>query len=319
MRKECKNDNRQIDIARVQGYHEGGSWGGEEYAYRGYKSNKLFTSDRFVRLDENFMRADGKPMRAYGLEIETECVGIDNCGVLAELYDKIIFAQYPDDLFKMQHDGSLGGDSSAECITQPMTREFVRNQYPAFKAMYNTYFPAFNISASRTGNCGMHVNISNGLFGRTKDAQDLAIRKLYYIVNHHFGLCCALFNRNVRNTHYCGKMDERVAKTMDLANMPCSHGVCFNLGHYSAGRVELRLVGGQSNFACFRNTMESVFFLVDAVKRLSWSDCDKPEKIFAGCNQYVYDRLKSKVKDAGAITAEQLAAILPTVIREELI
>ena len=65
--------------------------------------------------------------------------------------------------------------------------------------------------------------------------------------------------------------------------------------------------------------MESVFHVVDAVKKLSWEDCDNVEKIFAGCNQYVFDRLRSKVRDAGCITDAQLAYIAETVKREELI
>ena len=319
MRKESKTQNRNANLSRVDSYH-GGNWGSEAYAFQGFKQNKYFTSDRFVALDEHFNRPDGKPLKGYGLEIETECRGVSNPAVLAECLDKIVFAQFPADLFKMQRDGSLGGDSSAECITQVMTKEFIRNQYPAFKVMYNTYFPAFQISAA-SANCGMHVNISNALFGRSEKVQHEAIRKLYYIVNHHYSLCCALFARDSRATHYCAQMRASLdyCKGMDLERVSGGHGVSFNLDHIRSGRIELRLVGGQKNYACFRNTMESVFHLVDAVKRISWAECDDVTKIFSGCNQYVYDRLNSKCREAGTITEAQLSAIAATVIREELI
>ena len=310
-----------MQLTNVQGYHQG-SFNGN-YAYQGYKANKYFTSDRYINLDENFNRPDGKPLRGYGLEIETECYGIDNETVLAEVYDKVIFSHFPDGLFKMQHDGSLRGNTSAECITQVMTREFIRNNYANFKLMYNTYFKAFDISCDRSGHCGMHVNISNALFGRTQAAQETAIKKLLYIVNKHYNLFCALTNRDMGHTVYCGKMREYStkdgAKNADMINMPSSHYNCFNGSHYPEGRIELRIVGGQKDYGCFRNTMESVFHVVEAVKNLSWNDCDDVTKIFAGCNQYVFDRLNTKCYQTGTITREQLEAIKPTTIREELL
>lgn len=315
MRKTSKQA-KQATVTTVQGYHAGASWGSEDYAFAGFKSNKYFTSDRYVPMDATYNRVDGKPLKGYGIEIETECDSILNPTVLAEVLNKVVFPHFPDDLFKLQRDGSLGGRSSAECITQIMTKEFIRNNYANFKLMFDTYFPAFQISASATGNCGMHVNISRGAFGRSDEAQETAVRKLYYIVNHHYALCCALFFRNAHRTSYCERMqcDLDYVKAMPM-QQECSHGISFNLGHWNAGRIELRLVGGQKNYACFRNTMESVFFLVDRVKDLSWADCDDLTKIFSGCNRYVYDRLKSYCRERGTITDAQLAAILPTVDR----
>ena len=317
MRKESKK-SKSATINSVASYH-GGNWSSESYAFEGFKSNKYFTSDRFIALDAGFNRADGKPLKGFGLEIETECTGIRNESVLAEVLHKIIFAHFPADLFKLQEDGSLRGDSSAECITQPMTKEFIRNHYADFQLMYNTYFPAFRISCG--SNCGMHVNISRGLFGRTEKAQAEAVRKLYYIVNRHYDLCCYLFNRSPNHTSYCSRMrcDLDYCKGLNLSGHGSNHGVAFNLGHWDTGRVEIRLVGGQKNYACFRNTMESVFHLCDAVKTLSWADCDNLAKIFNGCNQYVFDRLNSYCRQAGTITDAELAAIRATVERVELL
>lgn len=317
MRKDAKSA-KAATISCVDSYH-GGNYGSENYAFEGFRSNKYFTSDRYIGLDARFVRPDGKPLKGYGLEIEAECSGITNTTVLAEVLHNIIFAHFPADLFKLQRDGSLRGDSSAECITQVMTKEFIRNNYSSFKLMYDTYFPAFRIACGV--NCGMHVNLSNALFGRTEKAQTEAVRKLYYIVNRHYDLCCALFHRDRTHTGYCCQMPHALdyCKNMDLAATRGGHGVSFNLDHWCTGRVELRLVGGQKNFPCFRNTMECVFWLVDAVKQLSWADCDDLAKIFAGCNQYVFDRIKSYCKDAGTITAAQIEAIRPTVKREELL
>lgn len=319
MRKD-KQTTKQISLAAVQAYHQGGFTG--NYAYQGFAARKYFTSDRYINLDADFRRPDGKPLKGYGLEIETECNGITSQGVLAEVLDKIIFPQFPADLFKMQRDGSLGGRSSAECITQVMTREAVRNCYAGFKAMYDVYFPAFSISCSNSGNCGMHVNVSNACFGNAESTQALAIKKLLYIVNHHYKLICALTNRDPARTMYCRQMPEfasiAACKNADLNHMPGNHGICFNAGHYPEGRIELRIVGGQSTFGCFRNTMECIFHLVDAVKSLKWEDLDDVSKIFAGCNRYVFDRLKTKCLQAHAITPEAVETIRATVNRDEV-
>lgn len=303
-----------VDLAEIQGYHSDPN-GDVSYAYQGFRQNKYFTSDRFIPLDDEFRRPDGKPLKGYGLEIETSCNGITNSGVLAEVYDKIIFSHFPADLFKMQHDGSLRGSTSAECITQVGTQSFFRNNYKNFRAMFNTYFPAFSISAdSARTTCGMHVNISNACFGDTVLKQEEAIRKMYYIVNKYYDLCLDLFYRK-GDTGYCARMDYDDARTMSLSGRYSDHYCAFNLGHYDEGRIELRLVGGQKNYACFRNTMESVFFLVNKCRKLSWDDCDDLAKIFKGCNQYVYSRLTI----CEGLSADTLDKISRNVVREELV
>ena len=319
MRKEAKT-NIDVNLASIQGYHQRECSG--NYAFQGFRTRKYFTSDRFELLDEYFRRPNGKPLQGYGLEIETECNSIMNERVLAEVFDKIIFAKFPADLFKMQHDGSLGGRTSAECITQVMTQLFIRNNYAAFKAMYDEYFPAFGIGCA-SGACGMHVNISNGVFGRNVETQKAAIKKLLYVVNHHFNLFCVLTNRDQSRTAYCRRMPEydnkRNCQTADLNNMPSSHGISCNFSHFPEGRIELRIVGGQSAFGCFRNTMECIFHVVDAVKRLTWEDLDDVVKLFSGCNQYVANRLSTNCLRANVITREQVEAIKATVKREELL
>lgn len=317
MREASKRQNDRVSSARVQGYHQGGY--GEDYAFMGFDGvNKYFTSDRFVKLDENYQREDGKPCKGYGIEFELETWGFNSQTAFATVLREMVFKLFPSGLFKMQNDCTLdsGSVSGIECITQIMTKEFVRNHYRDFKTMFNDYFPIFDISASRSGNCGMHVNISNACF-----ANDEAIRKFYYIINKHYDFMCPLVNRDRRRTHWCGQMRHEMdyCKRMNLNRMDGSHSNCFNGSHYGYGRIELRLVGGQKDFGCFRNTMESIFFMVDRVKKLSWNDCDDIVKIFSGCNQYVFDRIKSKCYESGAISSAQVSAIEAKVVREELI
>lgn len=316
MRKEKKHENKRRTPAHLQGYHMG-NWSGENYAFQGFEKNLYFTSDRTKECDENFNRLDGQPMRGLGLEIETGFIlhGSSQArAILSNIMTTAIFPLFPAHLFKQQCDSTITG---TEVITQVMTKEFIRNHYKDFKTMWNDLFPMFGITTD-DGQCGMHVNISVGCFGTTDKSIEENVRKMYYVINRHYDLFKIAFYRP-GSSEWCERMDYSVARTMDIHHMSGSHGNCFNGSHYDAGRVEIRLVGGQKNFACFRNTMETIFHLITKVKTLSWKQCDDVVAIFTGCNQYVYDRISTKCYSAGTITREALDAIQPTIIREELL
>ena len=317
MRESQKRENARVEQANLQGYHQG--IGGESYAFNGFRQNKYFTSDRTIDCDENFNRKDGKPMKGYGLEIETGFIlstqrNAQAQNILANIMTTAVFGTFPKDLFKQQRDCTITG---TECITQVMTKEFIRNNYRNFKTMWNELFPMFGITTD-DGNCGMHVNISVGCLGTTPKVQEESCRKLFYIINKHYAFFKAALYRN-GSTDWCGQMDYTRAKTMDVHHMDGIHGNCFNGSHYDAGRIEIRLVGGQKNFACFRNTMEVIFHLIGVLKSLSWKQCDSLTAIFSGCNQYVFNRLETKCAMAGTISNLELDVIRGTVIREELI
>lgn len=325
MRKEAQA-MQNVTLSRVQGYHQENGYGtsDQSYAFAGFNGNWFFNSDRkyavhvvngkLVPVEDKY--ADIK-CQGYGYEIETQCNGVMNTMVLAELFTNVIFPKFKFGkyMFKMQRDGSLGGDSSAEVITQVMTKGRIRNDYAAYKTMYDTYFQpnAFRISADpRTTHCGMHINVSNGIFGDTEAEQIEGIKKLYYVVNRYYALMCKLFNRPDNRTEWCQRMTEshldcaegwrcdthkwrwENARNIPLGieDAPEDHSNCFNMSHFNAGRIEIRLVGGQDNYIRFRNTSECVFFLTENINRRSWNDLEDLTKIFTGCNQYVVQRLK---------------------------
>lgn len=301
MRTECRQE-KTIELDNVHGYHHG------RFAKVG-----IFASDRIKETDHMYHLPDGSLPAVIGIEMETECWGISNSTAYATILRRCCFSTFPEHLWKIESDCTLnGGDVGAECITQPMTKAFIRNHYRDFKAMYET-FDELGIDNARTGDCGQHAHISLTCFGRTKENQDEAIRKLYYIVNRHYDLICALLYRREDRQRWCGRMDHRCAWTMDLRYMDGDHSNGFNGSHYRNGNVELRIPGGQKDYPCFRNTMESIFHLLEVVKTISRKDCDDVVKIFSGCNQHVYDRLNSYCRQRGAITVEQLAAIRATV------
>lgn len=296
MRKENKT-TKNVKLAYIQHYHAGGMATGspEGYAFVGFqKGFNFYTSDRFYPVENGNVKIGNtvKAPEGFGLEVELQCESISKGAVLAEVMEKIIFPQFQfPHMWKMQEDGSLGGRTSVECITGILAQSRIRNDWKAWKAFYDVYLPAFGITADTyQTSCGMHVNISTACFGKNPDEP---VRKLYYIVNRHYDIFRKLFYRASNKTTWCGQMDYTAAKTMNLHYMSSSHHNCLNYSHYDAGRIEIRLVGGQKDFDTFRKTMESVFFLVDRVKSISWADCDDINKIFTGVNQFVLARLEN--------------------------
>lgn len=330
MRKSAVSETRTMQTERVQGYHEGGTWGGQEYAYAGFKYPELIpyrASDRTLYLNTRNEKVNPKTGETaafnplgYGLEIETGCDGILSDRAYATVLKNVLFPILPDGFFKLQHDGSLTGQSSAEIISGVATKEAWRNMYPAMKQMFNDFFPLFDVHADAGHGCGMHVNISRGLLGKTDYTQKQTAMKLLYFVNRNYEMSCKLFNRK-GETHYCSRMFhgsdreiwESINRDFDRLTGRNDHGLCFNISHWNAGRLEIRLVGGQEKYGTFRNTMETIFFLIPRIIKLSWEELNDMEKVFSGCNKYVFDRLITRCN----IDHETLAKIRETVTDEE--
>lgn len=296
-----------------------------------FASLKFFNSDRAFELNDNYTISEnntasalrimkaGSPIKSIGLEVELTCSTINNSTVLANVLDMVFSRCFPADFFRMEADGSLHSttsESAAECVTQTFSKAWMRNNYANFEAMFS-YFKDFGINSGDTC-CGMHTNIGLTNFGNTKEAQDTAIRKFWYMVANNYDLMKVLVRRE-GSTTYCSNVSTRSkedVKNMCLEGLPNDHYVCLNYSHYHQGRIEFRLVGGQKTYASFRNTMESVFALIEASKRLSWNDLDDITKIFEGCNQYVLSRLSLCV-ERGVLEMSKYEAIESKSIEED--
>ena len=107
---------------------------GARASYHGgrFQELKLFTSDRYIictiDADGNLVERDTmKIKKGYGLEIETENFAISSADVCVRVYKNMVFNVFHEDLFKYESDGSLNSGCGVECITQVMTKEFIRN------------------------------------------------------------------------------------------------------------------------------------------------------------------------------------------------
>lgn len=323
MRTDAKQENNAT-LKRLSGYH-----GGE------FESIKFFNSDRPILLDENFkvsanntastlsIKKVGSEIGGFGIEWEMVAPNLtvtdySKSTILCNLVDMVFDTVFPKDLFKTESDCTV----DIECVSQIMSKAFIRNNYRNFKACYDRLLSGFGITTDSV-KCGMHVNISASLFGKTATERTENARKLGYLINKHYNFFKVAFNRNASATSWCPQMTTSKANWQNnsISSFPTSHSACcFNWRHWDNGngRIEVRLVGGQKNYACFRNTMETVFHLMDMINKLSWDDLDDLTKVFKGCNSYVYDRL-TKCRNEYAMSDEQLAKIRPTVKTVEYI
>lgn len=312
-RKDARDYTRP-EVERMSGYH-----GGD------FESLTFYNSDRKIKLNSNYTVSEANPegikklfkagshVKAFGLEVETVGEPIQFGTTFYTNILDLIFtkAGFDGDFFKIESDATVNG----ECITQTFSRAWLRNNYKCFKAMYEL-FDIFKITTDDS-RCGMHVNVDLSNFGIDFDTQTENARKLGYVINKHYNLFKIAFNRT-GSTNWCGRMSttKEFWKETPLDSFSSSHGNCYNMSHIRANRIEIRLVGGQKNYPCFRNTMETVFHIIDRVCKLSWNDLDNVQKLFKGCNAHVFSRLSENCANAGVISAEDVNAIRETVKEE---
>jgi hypothetical protein len=299
------------------------------YHGRNFKNLVVFNSDRKINLDDDYTVSAnntestkklvkvGSHMKVFGIELETVGAPISLGQTVYTNLVELIFnkAGFDDDFFKIESDCTVNG----ECITQTFTKAWLRNNYKLFKGMYEL-FDTFQITTNDS-RCGMHVNIDLANFGSDYDTQIENVRKLGYVINKHYNFFKVAFNRN-GSTNWCPRMNYTMDywKNTDLRDIPTSHDMCcVNVGHVRQSRLEIRLVGGQKNYACFRNTMETVFHLIERVCKLSWNDLDDLTKIFKGCNVHVYDRIRTNCLTANVITESDVRKIGESVKEERFL
>lgn len=293
--------------------------------YHGSRFEKLYfyNSDRKILLNDDHTVSEENPdgikklvkpgthPKEFGIELEHVSAFLSgNIPVYINLMD-LIFTKcnFDADFWRSEEDGTV----DVESITQTFSKAWLRNNYKSIKAMYQM-FEEFGITTN-SERCGMHVNINLANFGNDYETAIENARKLGYVVNKHYDLMKIAFNRTSSRTTFCARMncDKEYWKTNPIENFYNDHHCSFNLGHARKWRVELRLVGGQKNYACFRNTMETVFHLIDRVCKLKWDDLDDVTKLFSGCNSHVFDRLSTNCLDAGVISYGVVSEIRNTV------
>lgn len=307
MRKEARTQ-RTANITNCNSYHGTFDSTAQHQANAFYDGAKYFASDRAKSLYDVTMP------KGYAVEWEMTSNLTSDSTILATILNSEFKAHMPENFFKFERDCTV----DIECVSQIGTKAFWRNHYAGMKAIYKYLKTVQTYPNANRKSCGMHVNISIANFGKDEATQIANMAKIHRWINateENYQFARAMVHRE-GSTQWSGRMNP------DYLDRGGSHYDCMNYSHLEEGtasRLEIRLVGAQQTYGNWRNTMETIFWLVKQSKELSAKDWNNPVKLWSGCNQYVFDRLTDAVAIYGTINAADYETIRANVKREELV
>lgn len=120
----------------------------------------------------------GSGKRFFGVELEIDDGGRDDDNAQS-LLDIVNLC---DEKIYIKCDGSL--DDGMEIVTHPMTLDYHKNQMPWQDIMDEAI--SLGYKSHKSGTCGLHVHVNRETFGDTREAQDDAISRVLYFVEHHW-------------------------------------------------------------------------------------------------------------------------------------
>ena len=119
----------------------------------------------------------GNGNRFFGVELEIDHGGQDrdNAEVLLDIGNSDCERIY------IKSDGSL--DDGMEIVTHPMSLDYHRFEMPWQEICQKGVSMKYRSHKTRT--CGLHIHVNRDTFGRTPEAQDSAISRVLYFIEHH--------------------------------------------------------------------------------------------------------------------------------------
>ncbi len=178
-----------------------------------------------------------------------------------------------EDEMRYAHDGSL--NYGFECISQPHTIKDFWSKAEKWQKMLK-YLADNGYSSHDAGTCGLHVHVSRGMFGATKDAQDTAIAKTYLFFDENWSEIVKVSRR--RSFDYCEKNNlffddrDKDLKHKYLAwkkksKTEGNHGVALN--NKNSATFEYRLGRGTLNAWSFFSWIDFVLTITKNARRIT--------------------------------------------------
>ena len=217
-----------------------------------------------------------------------------------------------EDEMRFAYDGSL--NYGFECISQPHTVKLFWEKQAQWREMLR-YLAEKGYRSHDPGTCGLHVHVSRGMFGKTKEIQDTAIAKVYTFFDENWDDIVKVSRR--RSFHYCQKNyldseDEEKIVEKKTTRFECwkknckwqgGHGVALN--NSNRATFEYRLGRGTLNAWSFFSWIDFVLTITKNAKRITIGKVESNDKlswlggITESTAKYIYKR--------GAFQKEMLA------------
>ena len=181
-----------------------------------------------------------------------------------------------EDEMRFAHDGSLS--YGFECISQPHTIKDFWSKQGKWQKMLK-YLSSKGYKSHDPGTCGLHVHVSRGMFGSTKDQQDKAIAKVYTFFDDNWNDIVKVSRR--RSFSYCHKNELYDNDLYDIqegkktkyecwkkkSKFEGGHGVALN--NSNRATFEYRLGRGTLNSWSFFSWIDFVLTLTKNAKRIT--------------------------------------------------
>lgn len=217
-----------------------------------------------------------------------------------------------EDEMRFAYDGSLS--HGFECISQPHTIKSFWERQAQWREMLR-YLANNGYRSHDPGTCGLHVHVSRGMFGKTKDVQDIAIAKVYTFFDDNWDDIVKVSRR--KSFGYCHKnklYDEDYEKVAEKQTTKFScwkikskfeggHGVALN--NSNRATFEYRLGRGTLNAWSFFSWIDFVVTITKNAKRITVGKVETNDRLswLGGISEstakYIYNR--------GAFQKEMLA------------
>ena len=209
-----------------------------------------------------------------GFELEVDCDRANESNNESTAEGLCSYCGLDDDEMRYAHDGSLV--HGFECISQPHTvKDFWDKQDRWCKML--SYLANHGYTSHDAGTCGLHVHVSRTMFGRTKEAQELAIAKVYTFFDENWDAVCRISRR--KDFGYCAKnhaseVDLDAARNKVDAwkksqKKSCARGHYVALNNANSATFEYRLGRGTLNAWSFFSWIDFIITITKNAKRIS--------------------------------------------------
>jgi hypothetical protein len=226
-----------------------------------------------------------KVVQFAGFELEVECKK-DDPGECAE---SIIGLSCDEDLFKLEHDGSL--NNGFEVISQPCSLKYFKQKFPLAQIVKK--LTAQGCVSHNTDTCGLHVHIARKYLSLSEQI------KIGLFMGFNSNKL-SKFARRDYNT-YC--KNNIMNKKGAFINMAINANDRYESVNYTNNRtIEFRLFRGTLKKETIFATLEFCFMLCDFVKTVNFNQIQSDNSWKFFCNyinevkeiNYLTDYMKTK-------------------------
>ena len=216
----------------------------------------------------------GSGNRFFGVELE-----IDYAGQYSENADKLLdIANESHEHIYIKCDGSL--DEGMEIVTHPMTLAYHRSEMPWEELCKKAISMGYR--SHKTSTCGLHIHINRDSFGSTYEAQESAISRVLYFVEHHWNELLKFSRRTESQmAQWAARYGYKTCpkEILDHAKSSgSSRYTCVNITNRDT--IEFRMFRGTLKLNTLIATLElvdqicelAVTFGDDELAKISWSE-----------------------------------------------